>query len=270
MNLLKYKDFHDYGLPCEKPANHTDIMKNITYLYNKMQACTRKVTYFDLYKINTVINNSSDFESQISALEPYSTAIVNTRFSTPTDSYSPGDLVIKNIDGTTTTIFAQRGGIFYPQTIVKEYSTIDQNYTYDFVFAFREKAPATDSEEVAEKNNDNKTWNVEYASNLIFKDLSGGAPKSPYNKVVKKPDAGWSTISDAEWSVTSDEIIITLTAAKTEDKSQIYIDPIVHCYANTEEIYMDQNVELETSNEDKDEYVVTLEKTNLCTRVVIK
>lgn len=260
MNLLKYKDFHDYGLPCEKPANHTDIMKNITYLYNKMQACTRNVTYFDLYKINTVINNSSDFESQVSALEPYSTAIVNTRFSRPEGEYSPGDLVVKNIDGTTTTIFAQRGGIFYPQTIIKD-SDVDQNYTYNFIFAFREKAPDTGSEEVSTKDDD-KTWNVEYASKLTFEELSGGAPKSPYNKVVKKPDAGWSA--------TSDEITITLTAAKTEDESPIYIDPIVHCYANTEEIYMDQDVKLDTSNEDKDEYVVTLEKTNLCTRVVIK
>jgi hypothetical protein len=153
VNLLKYKDFHDYGLPCEKPANHTDIMKNITYLYNKMQACTRNVTYFDLYKIHTVINNSSEFESQVSALGPYSTAIVNTRFSRPEGEYSPGDLVVKNLDGTTTTIFAQRGGIFYPQTIVKD-SDVSQNYTYDFIFAFREKAPETGSEEVSTKDDD--------------------------------------------------------------------------------------------------------------------
>ena len=261
MNLLKYKDFHDYGLPCEKPANHMDIMKNITYLYNKMQACTREVTYFDLYKINTVINNSSDFESQINALEPYSTAIVNTRFSTPTDEYSPGDLVIKNIDGTTTTIFAQRGGIFYPQTVVKE-SNDEQNYTYDFVFAFRESAPETSSKEVATKDKDNKTWKVEYASSLIFENLAGGTPESPYNNVVKQPDSGWSA--------TSDEIRIKLDAAKTKTKTQSNIHPIIHCYANKEEIYMDQNVELQTSDEGKDEYVITLEKTNLCSRVVIK
>jgi hypothetical protein len=61
-----------------------------------------------------------------------------------------------------------------------------------------------------------------------------------------------------------------LTAAQTDDASQIYINPIVHCYADKEEIYMDQNVELKTSDEDKYEYVITLEKTSLCTKVVIK
>jgi hypothetical protein len=106
-------NFHDYGLPKPNASSHTDIMTNINFLYQKMQECTRNVTYFDLYKVTSVLNNEAEFDAQINALSPYSTMVINTPVVTGDGSqYNIGDMVIKHNDGTHDIIRAQRGGIF--------------------------------------------------------------------------------------------------------------------------------------------------------------
>jgi hypothetical protein len=149
MSLTKYKDFHDYGLPYNltntenNPSNLTQaerMMKNIEYLYQKMDQCTRNVTYFDLYKFSRVITEASQLQAEINALEPFTAAIVNTNIDTGDGViYAPGDIIVKNIDNTSSTIRAQRGGIFYPSSIKR--SEQENNYTYDIQFSFRSAAP---------------------------------------------------------------------------------------------------------------------------------
>lgn len=250
--ILEYKDFHDYGLPYTKTANADDIMKNIEYLYQKMKQCTRNVTYFDLYKITTIITQDSEFDAKINALEPYSTAIINTNITTAKDNYSPGDMVVKNIDGTTTTIFAQRGGIFYPQSLVKKNNNVN-NYTYDFSFAFQSTPPDTNASPVSvtpEQKDEELVWVAEYASTINFTGLKSGVPASPYNAVYTNP------------TVTNDMIVLNTPIAKDAEQEPIY--PIVHAYVDNEEVYMDQMIEL-----DSDQFVIKLIGT-LCTKVVIK
>ena len=252
MNLLKYKDFHDYGLPHNKADNPTKIMENINYLYNKMQQCTRNVTYFDLYKINTVITQDSEFEAQVNALEPYSTAIINSNISTSSGTYSPGDMIVKNIDGTTINVFAQRGGIFYPK-LIQKIDGDDNNYSYAISFAFQQAAPSVKSTDTDSNEDSDDTWEVDYAETLTFANLKGGAPASPYNLVYNNPTA------------TDGIVTLTFDAAFKDDK-EIY--PIVHAYNNTEEIYMDQVIEYNNSAEPKS-FTAKLYST-ICTKVVIK
>lgn len=249
---LEYKDFHDYGLPYAKTANADDIMKNIEYLYQKMKQCTRNVTYFDLYKINTIITQDSEFDAKINALEPYSTAIINTKITTAKDTYSPGDMVVKNIDGTTTTIFAQRGGIFYPQSLVKK-NDDSNNYTYDFAFAFQSTSPDTSTPPAVvepEQKEEGLVWTAEYASTINFTGLKSGIPASPYNKVYTHPTAN------------NGMIVLNVPIARDEKQEPIY--PIVHAYVDKEEVYIDQVIEPNSS-----EFIIKLIGT-LCTKVVIK
>ena len=189
MNVLKYNDFHDYGLPHNKADSPTKMMENINYLYNKMKQCTRSVTYFDLYKIHTIITQDSEFEAQVNALEPYSTAIINSNITTANQTYAPGDMIVKNIDGTTSTIQAQRGGIFYPKT-VKKGSSNNNNFSYVFSFDFRSAAPAVGTTSEDELTEGKTELTVDFAETLSFKGLGGGIPASPYNLVKSKPAEG--------------------------------------------------------------------------------
>lgn len=269
MNVLKYKDFHDYGLPHNKADNPAKIMENINYLYNKMKQCTRSVTFFDLYKINTIITQDSEFDAQINALEPYSTAIINSNITTANQVYSPGDMIVKNIDGTTSTIRAQRGGIFYPKTI-KKIDNNNNNFSYDFSFDFRSAAPGPGDPSISKPNEDNTEWTVDFAETLLFQGLTGGVPASPYNLVKSKPTNGWVDNDSDRIKIFEDGTMTIEIDADHKDTTPI--DPIVHCYSDKEEIYMDQAILYKPSNSESEKptFDITLQKTNLCTKVVIK
>lgn len=282
MNLLKYKDFHDYGLPHNKADNPIKIMENINYLYNKVKQCTRNVTYFDLYKINTIIIQDSEFEAQVNALEPYTTAIINANITTANEIYSPGDMIVKNIDGTTSTIFAQRGGIFYPKIVTKTDVLNTNNFTYDFSFAFQSAAPAVNTSAVATKDEATSTWTTDYAAKITFNGLKSGIPASPYNRVFTKPtSSNWTTSEEENITANTTTIEFEISAAHletTKDDVKIYtqIEPIVHCYSTNEEIYMDQEISYsKTKDATKDDpqegkYTIKHPLTSLCTKVVIK
>lgn len=269
MNLLKYKDFHDYGLPHNKADNPTKIMENINYLYNKMKQCTRNVTYFDLYKINTIITQDSEFDAQVNALEPHSTAIINTNITTANQVYSPGDMIIKNTDGTTSTIIAQRGGIFYPKTVQK-FSSDDNNFSYNFSFYFRPVAPVADTTSEDTLDEGATSLTVDFAETLLFKGLSGGVPASPYNLVTSKLEGGW--VAGDRIRIKISDLTMTINIDADHVDKTIPIDPIVHCYSDKEEIYMDQTILYKTPDAEntKATFDITLQKTDLCTKVVIK
>lgn len=251
MNLSEYKDFHDYGLPKQSPGNENDIMENIQYLYSKMQKCTRNVTYFDLYRIDTIITQASEFESQINNLKPYSTAIVNIPFTTTTTAYSPGDMIVKKGDGSLESVFAQRGGIFFPYKIVKEEGNNTNNYTYDIYFKLESVSPSNDNSEANSKVVDNsQTWEASFAKNIYFNNLSAGSPASPYNRVLSYNNT------------------FSIDAVMMSNSTTNPIEPIIHCYANNEEIYMDQQISYKT---DSKQFEIKLYgNSTLCTKVVVK
>lgn len=281
MILENYQNFHDYGLPYnltnteENPSNLTQaerMMKNIEYLYQKMNQCTRNVTYFDLYKFSRVINEASQLQAEINALEPFTAAIINTNINTGDGiTYAPGDIIVKNIDNTSSIIRAQRGGIFYPSSIKR--SEQENNYTYDIQFSFQSASPSeeqisiednyktetgsnnqitivTGSDSIWDKY-DNEGKDI-YAKNITFKGLAGNSVGSPYNYV-------YDSVADidARYSNFTPKFKDTTTP----------IPPIIHCYANKEEIYIDQQINY---SEKTKKYQITLASCPLCDKVVIK
>lgn len=265
MSKLNSQFLYDYGLPYPGPTAKTSvqIMENINHLYKKIDQCTRNVSYFDLYNFNTIITNPSELQSQINALVPYSSAIINVNSEVNGVNYFVGDIVVKNNDSSSDIIRAQRGGIFYPSSISK-INKDASNYTYNIQFLFQNVEPTISKTIVADKNqdqiwdsldNDTKTL---YAREIIFEGLAGGSVGSPYNCV-------YSSIVDK----ISVDAAFKIEEVESGEKIETAIPPIVHCYANNEEIYIDQEI-FYKNEEEKKYYEIKIASCGLCNKVVIK
>ena len=156
-NINNLKTFYDYGLPHTGDAKDPQsIMENIEFLYEKMQACTREASYFDLYRITSVVNQPAELQGAINALPAFETLIVNTPVDLGNgEVYNIGDLVVKHQDSTTTRVQAQRGGIFFPESI-KKLSSDDNNFGYTINFKYAQVGPTTESDTVIEGTGANK------------------------------------------------------------------------------------------------------------------
>lgn len=249
-----YTTYSGYGLPYPSAGNAQEIQENIEALYAKMAQCTRQISYFDLYKITTIVNQASELSSQINALAPYTSLIINTPIETGDGvRYNIGDLVVKNNDGSHDIIEAQRGGIFYPQKIVKV-NTDDKNYSYDISFSYQSSAPSTGKAEISPVNNVWEVTNSQYFKQLTFQNIGSGAVGSPYNLIFE------------------DKTSFTFDASFVNNE---VIDPIIHAYAVDpttnvwEEVYVDQDIKYTTTN-GKTTISVSLYGSSLIQKVVVK
>lgn len=240
------KQFQDYGLPKPNANSREDVQKNINYLYSKVKQVSKNLTFWDLYKISSVVTDKKDLQSISNALLPFTSAIINT----PTafvdgDTYAVGDIVVKHQDGTTEHIRAERGGIFFPQKITRGSGSNNYNYTIDFTLKSNEPEKVITASVI---NNSGNTWDAssKYTSEIQFKDLVGGAGESPYNIV-------YTTFS-------------SMTFPKAKTSSGKDIQPIVKGYnSNGEEVYWDLKVTTSGSN-----WVITNPGTNLISTIVVK
>jgi hypothetical protein len=219
-----------------------------------------------LYRISSVLTESSEFYSAINSLLPYSSLVVNTKFNTGDvdGDYNPGDLVVKNNDGTYTKIKAERGGIFYPAKIIqaKSLGEDNSNYTYTISYSYRSAAPDSDSTKnsTSTTNADgNKEFVCDYAETLNYVGVTGGMVGSPYN-LVYTPESGGKL---------SSIIVDNLTAATKNTKA---IAPVIKCFTATEdgieEVYCDIKITL-SSNKYKIEFK-DVNAPNLVNQVVVK
>lgn len=255
-----YTTYSSYGLPYPNAGNVQEIQENIEALYAKMAQCTRQISYFDLYKITTIVNQASELSSQINALAPYTSLIINTPIETGDGvRYNIGDLVVKNNDGSHDIIEAQRGGIFYPQKITKV-NTDDKNYSYDISFSYQSSAPSDGEVKISPINNVWEVTNNQYVKKLTFKNIGSGAVGSPYNLIFEN-----------KTSFTFDASFVIDPGSNTKK----IIDPIIHAYAVDpstnvwEEVYADQDIKY-TTTDDKTIISVSLYGSNLIQKVVVK
>lgn len=258
-NLNFTNQFHDYGLPKPSAANPTDFMINIKYLEDKINATTKELTYWDLYRISSVLTDANAFNSAINDLLPYSSLIVNTKGSTGKENgdYNPGDIFIKHNDGTYTKIKAERGGIFYPNKITRTTNN-SNNYTYDISYQYAVNTPSkTEANSVTTEGGQ---FTCEYANTMTYKGIIGGLVGSPYNKVYYRN--GNNKIPPQ----------IGVDGKKNTDGQ--YVAPIVKCFTETnnqlEEVYCD--IEIDYQNQSNKTYTIKLasDAPNLITRVVVK
>ena len=114
----------------------------LTDLNNKLESLKKEVSYFDFYNITTAVTNSDEFSAQLNSLPLNQSLVINTSpFYYSGESYSLGDIVLKNHLGETYHISAQTGGVFYPQKIEGE----DGVYTIHFGFSGSSPTTSTSS-----------------------------------------------------------------------------------------------------------------------------
>lgn len=247
------KQFQDYGLPKPNANSREDIQKNINYLYSKVKQVSKNLTFWDLYKISSVVTDKKDLQPISNALLPFTSAIINTPSAfVDGDTYAVGDIIVKNQDGTTEHIRAERGGIFFPQKITRDSNSY--NYTIDFILKSNEPVKATSEISGSQGTGDEAdkyVWNASenYTSGVQFQNLVGGAGESPYNIVYNSP-------------FPNDGIVFP--TAKTDENENI--QPIVKGYSsNGEEVYWDLKVTTSGSN-----WKIENPGTSLISTIVVK
>ena len=225
-NLKVTTSFQEYSLPSSsRSGNYTAkwAQQDLEYLNEKLNRFSRQTSQWDLYKITEVIENKENYQAQINSLPPYSSAIVNSKFQTDdNESLNKGDLVYKNIDGTTTHIAAERGGVFYPKKITK--SSSSNSNTYDIVFQYVTSEPVSGND--TEVSSSNNIWEVSGSPSqrIVFEDISVGASSVLYGNVFNpKTD--------------------TMSFTKKD------VFPIIKMYnSDNEEVYCDYRLNISGSN----------------------
>ena len=254
------KQFQDYGLPKPNAGSREDILKNIDYLYSKIKQVSKDLTFWDLYKISSVITDKKELQPVSNALLPFTSAIINTSsaFSDGDTSYAVGDLIVKNQDGTTEHIRAERGGIFFPQTITRSTAGSNYNYTIDFVLKSNEPAKVSAASQISASGN---KWDASgsYTDKVQFENLVGGAGASPYNIV-------YTVFSNMTFDAAA-----TIDNPTSSDSTKI-ISPIVKGYNSSgEEVYWDLKVTTSwNSSEKKWKINITNPEISLISVIVVK
>lgn len=270
-DLTFSNQFHDYGLPYKLASSLDQFMANIFYLEQKIAATTKRITYWDLYKITSVLTDSNSFHSAINNLSPYSSLIVNTKGSTGKEDYNPGDIFVKHNDGTYEHISAERGGIFYPSQITK--ASGEKNNTYTIKYSYQAAAPKEENKDSSKSGN---TYTCAYAKHMKYIDITGGLVGSPYNMVYTKED-----LEDSEDS--SIKLDFPTNPDYDEEKDdislkEIEVEPIVKCFTTTnsdqlEEVYCDISITSDKTDETDKKYIIKIvdeSALGLITRMVVK
>lgn len=271
-NLTFLNQFHDYGLPYKNPGSPSEFMINLQYLDQKIEATTREVTYWDLYKISTVLVDANAFYSSLNNLLPYSSMIINTLVTNTEDGdLNPGDIVIKNNNGSHDIIRAERGGIFYPSSIIA--SPSQNNYTYAINYSYSAIAPSeTEAISKRKKNEDGSnveppTYICDYAKQMQYAGLVSGLVGSPYNKIYSASDIKNS----------GNKIYLDFPNDPNSDSgAKIDIEPIIKSFyqnpinGSIEEIYYDILIQKSSTNQQYTINFMDEDLFSILNRVVIK
>jgi hypothetical protein len=211
-----------------------------------------------------VLTNADAFYSSLNNLLPYSSMVINTRINTTKDGdLNPGDIVVKNSDGSHEIVRAERGGIFYPGSIVANQST--SNYTYQINYSYAPAAPnALEATSKQKEDEEIPTYECNYAKTMKFSDLIGGLVGSPYNKIYEPKD-----IKENNNQI---ELDFPNVLDENNDIEKLKIEPIVKSFHKTnelfEEVYYDFSIK-----EDSTQYIITFLDSSvldLINKVVVK
>ena len=117
-------------------TNDDDYKKAIEQLNNNINEIAKNITYLDVYNIVDSVEQPENFSSQVNALAPNSSLVINTdSFAKDGVSYSRGDVILKNANSTVVHIKSQTGGVYFPIRVEK-----DQDY--NIVYSYQGTKPA--------------------------------------------------------------------------------------------------------------------------------
>jgi hypothetical protein len=143
-------------------ANREDYQSVLKELNNKIDSVKKRVSYFDFYNITTAVTDVNNFAAQINSLPFNEALVVNTSpFYYSGESYSTGDVIIKNNTGVLHHIKAQTGGVYYPEQVTQNETTGE----YSFIYKYSDSMP---TEEISEANLGSK---VDFAETIVFNSI---------------------------------------------------------------------------------------------------
>lgn len=204
------------------PANFSNFQKNLELLNDRIYAIHKQLTYWDLYKITTSVNNSSDFEAIVAALAPGEACVINTNTFTTglgdsTQSFSRGDVIVKTIDNELIYIPTINSGIYYPAKLSR--GTSENVITYQLDFNYSKTMPSSG---ITSKELDQEVTNP--TQTISFQDLG-----------IVTADYIYGRYGDFTGSFTFDAVFDA-----TDNTRPIY--PIIKFFYNNEEISFEYTV----------------------------
>lgn len=136
-----------------KAVNARDFKTQIDNLNTKLDNVAKNLTYFDFYNIVDVNVNKNNFSTQVNALTPNTSLIINSEpFFLNDVYYNTGDIIFKSSNSNIVHIKAQTGGIYYPYKI----SLVDNSYSIQYKYTPTQPAVGTN------KNADISTPDVDH------------------------------------------------------------------------------------------------------------
>ena len=193
---------------------NTNIQKQLEFLALKLENNKKQLTTWDTYNIYRVVYNRDDFVMALASQPLSSSIVVNTTDATITvgaQTYSKGDMVVKDAYGATHYIPGSNGGYYFPRSITTFEGEEDTGlFQLNFGYSTTQPLPATESQ----------TNNV----------LTSDKPlETPYETIkVTFPE---TTISNNQCYAGNKELepAQELSIAYNT-KDDVKIEPIVYCY----------------------------------------
>lgn len=110
-----------------------DIKAALVELNNKLENCTRQISFWDIYNVTQVLLSDSDMNAKIALLNNGESAIVNANtIVNGNQTYWRGDILYRQLDGTLLYIPAENKGIYVPTLTYDEtLHMLRLSYAYD-------------------------------------------------------------------------------------------------------------------------------------------
>lgn len=193
---------------------NTNIQKQLEFLTLKLENNKKQMTTWDTYNIYRVVYNRDDFVMALASQPLSSSIIVNTTDAAITvgaQTYSKGDMVVKDAYGTIHYVPGSNGGYYFPRSITTFEDEEDSGlFQLNFGYSTVQPLPATESQ----------TNNVLTATQPL---------ETPYEVIkVTFPE---TTITNNQCYAGNKELAPGQEISiPYNTKDDVKIEPIVYCY----------------------------------------
>lgn len=116
--------------------NKTSYGQALETLNTKLDTIKKQISYFDSYNITEAVSDSSMFSNQINSLPSNEALVINcSPFIYNSESFAPGDIVLKLSSGQIVHIKSLTGGVYYPSKMTANAGDKKSTYTVQYTFS---------------------------------------------------------------------------------------------------------------------------------------
>ena len=213
-------------------------------LNSRINAIHKELTYWNLYKITTSVNTSTELDGVVSSLAPGEACIINTNTFTNQDrQYSRGDVIVKLISNEVIHIPSVNNGIYYPAKVEAT------SGLYTLTYKFATASPAEGS--IWPKEDDDATEANSPAWTMTFKDLQASEASYIYGifrEVIN--NAGQLVVAAG-----SDPDPFVFDAVRMEE-TLVY--PVIKFFYPVGTAYEEVSLEFSVSLSNDDQWIIAL------------